>query len=268
MLACFLTVLPGVAPAAVLDSIQLQPETSRAFDLYVAAIEREVNSDNFSQRLFWVKDPAALADVRAGKIRITRQALAASNQIDVPGGQIHDWAGAMFLPGRTIAQVKAVRQDYANYKRIYAPDVVQSRARVGPGEDADVILQLRQKHVISVLLNACFHTGYELAKPNAMRIYSRSVRITEADTPDPCAANTQAGSDRGFLWRLDSYWRLYEADNGVYVECRAISLSRDIPGGLRWMRRILTRFIESFPQESLTNMLNSTRRAVSGGGPG
>ena len=33
----------------------------------------------------------------------------------------------------------------------------------------------------------------------------------------------------GFLWRLDTYWRFEERDGGAYTECRAISLTRDIP---------------------------------------
>ena len=31
---------------------------------------------------------------------------------------------------------------------------------------------------------------------------------------------------------MNSYWSLEERDNGVMVECRSITLTRDIPSGL------------------------------------
>jgi pyruvate/2-oxoglutarate dehydrogenase complex dihydrolipoamide acyltransferase (E2) component len=61
------------------------------------------------------------------------------------------------------------------------------------------------------------------------------------------------------LWRLNSYWRFEERDGGVYVECEAISLSRDVPLGLGWL---VNPIIRSLPQESLANTLRETRDAA------
>ena len=33
----------------------------------------------------------------------------------------------------------------------------------------------------------------------------------------------------GFLWRLNTYWRFLDRDGGVYLECRAISLTATFP---------------------------------------
>ena len=63
----------------------------------------------------------------------------------------------------------------------------------------------------------------------------------------------------GFLWRLYSYWRFQERDGGVYVECRAISLTRDIPIGLGW---VIEPIIRKLPKESLINTLKATRDAL------
>jgi len=35
------------------------------------------------------------------------------------GALIHDWLGTIFIPGAGVAQVKAVLQDYENYKVFY-----------------------------------------------------------------------------------------------------------------------------------------------------
>jgi hypothetical protein len=45
----------------------------------------------------------------------------------------------------------------------------------------------------------------------------------------------------------------------VYVQCEAISLTRDIPAGLNWL---VGSFVESVPKESLEFTLQSTRSAV------
>jgi hypothetical protein len=63
----------------------------------------------------------------------------------------------------------------------------------------------------------------------------------------------------GFLWRLYSHWRFEERDDGVYVECRAISLTRDVPFGLRWA---IEPIIQKLPQESLTKTLEAARTAL------
>jgi len=64
----------------------------------------------------------------------------------------------------------------------------------------------------------------------------------------------------GYLWRLDSYWRFWERDGGVYVEVRAISLTRDIPSGLGWL---IEPIIKKLPRQSLINTLTATRQALS-----
>jgi hypothetical protein len=58
---------------------------------------------------------------------------------------------------------------------------------------------------------------------------------------------------------LYSYWRFYQADGGVYIQCNAISLTRDVPAGLGWL---IHPFIENIPAESLRFTLDATRTAL------
>jgi len=37
------------------------------------------------------------------------------------------------------------------------------------------------------------------------------------------------GKDRGFLWRLDTYWRMAEKNGGVYIQNESVELSRTFP---------------------------------------
>jgi len=71
------------------------------------------------------------------------------------------------------------------------------------------------------------------------------------------------GKDGGYLWRLNSYWRYFDSGSGVYVQCEAVSLTRDIPTGLNWL---VGPFVQSVPKESLEFTLESTRSEVLRGG--
>jgi hypothetical protein len=51
-----------------------------------------------------------------------------------------------------------------------------------------------------------------------------------------------------------------ERDDGVDVECRAISLTRDVPRGLGW---IIDPIVKKLPKESLVSTLEATRKALS-----
>jgi len=68
-----------------------------------------------------------------------------------------------------------------------------------------------------------------------------------------------AGTGFGFLWRLNAYWLLEPRPDGVYLECRSISLSRDIPAGLGW---IIKPMVSSVPRDSLTSSLEAIRKAL------
>jgi hypothetical protein len=60
---------------------------------------------------------------------------------------------------------------------------------------------------------------------------------------------------------LYSYWKFTAEGDGVIVECRAMSLTRDVPVGLGF---ILAPIIKNLPRESLMNTLKATRAALSG----
>jgi hypothetical protein len=73
------------------------------------------------------------------------------------------------------------------------------------------------------------------------------------------SASSPLGADHGFLWRLYSYWRFYQANGGVYIQCNAISLTRDVPTGLGWL---VGPYIKNIPQDSLRFTLSATRHAL------
>jgi hypothetical protein len=250
---CFRLLFAGFVAASVTHAAKLTPQTAAAFDRYIELTEARMKTDLASD--------AWTAKLNGGKIRVEPGVmLDHGKKIDVPGGMIQHWVGSMFIGGASIAQVKAVLQDYENYKSVYKPDVIESRLISHQGDEYDVFLRLYKKQILTVVLNTNYHVRYSVPDARRMFVISHSTRIAEVkDAAHPDTGEETVGEDTGFLWRLNSYWRFVEADGGVYAQCEAISLSRDVPAIIGWM---IKGFLEKFPKESMQNTLRGTQAAV------
>lgn len=233
-----LLALPATLGAQFLT--ELAPQTTQAFDEYQKAAEA---------RMDW----QAHLTPGPGEVRIA--ASEANSLIEVSGGLIHDWRAATFAQGATVEQVLAVLGDYANYKTIYAPEVVESRILGHEGNKWRLYLRLVKKKVITVTLNSEYEAEYRSLGQGRWAKTSRSVKLTEVSG----GKELPVGTGHGFLWRLNSYWLLEPRPDGVYIECRSISLSRAIPAVLDWIIRPM---VTSVPRESLHNTLDATVRSL------
>jgi hypothetical protein len=264
-------VLAGVLLAAPQpgQAERLTRETEQAFARYVQAREAVMDQEIARRTYFLCIDALlgptsrdqARADLRNGKVLIGHDLPGNSaDTIPIAGGLIHDWTGLVFIRGVSISKVISTLQDYDQAERYYEPQVVKSKLLEHSGNDFHVFLRLKQAHVITVVLDTDYLVHYTFLDPAHVAARSYSVRIREVENVgEPAERERPPGDDEGFLWRLDSYWRLYQAPGGVYVQCNAISLTRDVPAGLGWLVR---RFLETIPRDSLRFTLESTRKAV------
>ncbi len=230
----------------------LGSNTAAAFDRYAALTESQPHADLPAEEKAKLREGAEI--IQPGNT------LDNGKEIRVPGGLLQDWIGKMFMPGATIARVKAVLQDYPNYKNYYKPEVIESKQLAHTDDEYDAFLRLYKHQILTVVLNTTYHVRYITPDARHLVVISRSTRIAEVrNAKPPYTAEEPVGNDTGFLWRLNSYWHFEEADGGVYAECRALSLSRDVPLGLGFM---LKGFLQKFPKESMINTLRGTRDAV------
>ncbi|MEI9813221.1 MAG: hypothetical protein WDO18_11455 [Acidobacteriota bacterium] len=118
-----------------------------------------------------------------------------------------------------------------------------------------VYLKLVKKKVLTAVLNSEYDVVYHPLGNGRWSVISRSTRMSEVED----GQELPAGTGRGFLWRLNAYWLIEPRGNGVYLECRSISLSRDIPFGLGFA---VGPFVKSLPPESLRATLDLTARAL------
>ena len=68
------------------------------------------------------------------------------------------------------------------------------------------------------------------------------------------------GDDRGFMWRLNSYWRYKQVDDGVLVEVESLTLSRELPAIVGPLIRPI---VNSTARESIARTLTSMRARFS-----
>jgi hypothetical protein len=180
--------------------------------------------------------------------------------VKVPNGLIHDWIGAAFLPDTKLKHTLALIQDYDNHKNVYKLDVLDSKLISHRDNDFQIYLRLLKKKIMTVVLDTDHEVHYRSVDPTRWICRSCTTRIAEVENAgSPKEKVLPPDTGYGFLWRLNSYWRFQERDGGVWLECRAISLTRDVPFGLGW---IIEPIIQKLPKESLINTLESTRQAL------
>lgn len=242
--------------------VQLKPETLDAFQAYIADAEASMQpSLGGSAPFLWTDgNPDRARRVRKGDV--PAQLWSGQTPVRVASGLIHDWIGAISIPGTTLAKTLARVQDYDHHKDIYQPEVMDSRLIRHHGDDFTIFLRVLKKKIITVVLDTYHAVHYELLDEDHCFCRSHTTQIAEVDdagTPKEKIHPPDTGY--GFLWRLYSNWRFQTDGDGIIVECRAISLTRDVPLGLGF---ILAPIIKSLPRESLVNTLTATKRALTG----
>lgn len=247
---------------------QVTTQALEAFDHYVHLRESQSRQDVAARRNFLALDIQPPRDREKSYSRVKRgeiivlpsQSSGTQNRPDPPGALIHDWTAIAYIPGITLPQALATLQDYDRAAEYYSPQVLRSRLLSRNGDNFRVYLRLRQKRILTVVFDTEYDIRYEAMDDTHAVSTSRTTSVSEIeDAGTPQEHNVAPADDHGFLWRLNSYWRFYQADGGVYVQCNAISLTRDVPVTLRWM---VGRFIENISRESLTFTLAATRQAL------
>ncbi len=254
------SVWPGAATAMTVKRIQLSPKTAEEFSAYICRAESEMDATEKESSSFLWSDLNAdrTHDVRSGKI--VAQFWSGHGPVKVLDGLIHDWIAAAFISHSTIQDVLAVIQDYDNHKNIYKPEVIDSKLLGRTENEFQIYLRLLKKKVITVVLDSNHEVHYRPVDQRRWICRSHTTRIAEVENAGRSDERIlKPDTGYGFLWRLYSYWRFEQSDGGVIVECRAISLTRDVPFGLGWA---IEPIIQKLPKESLIKTLDATRQAL------
>ena len=247
---------------------ELKQETISAFEKYVAVTEARINSELRPGGTFLYIDGLPAGAMKSGYDKLMkgevlvekRETRSPGVSSDVPDGMVHHWVGIIFIPGVTLAQLLPIVQDYDRRSELYKPEVTASHLISHQGDDYRFFMRLYQKRFTTVVFNTEYVSHWGKVDPTKVYSHSISTKIAEVKNSDrPDGEEWPVGRGRGFLWRLNTYWRFEEKDGGVYMQCEALSLTRDIPFGLGWLLKPL---VTKIPRESLNRALGQTRTAA------
>jgi len=249
-------ILAGVTTAAA----RLYPEAAMAWTTYTTATERRVAAELADSRRFLAMDFSsdAAADRRAvlgGEIVIRHvDTLDSRGQIlDVPSALVHHWRGAILIPHVTLNDVMARLQSGGPAAK--QEDVLDSRVLERGPDRMRIYLKLQRTKFVTVVYNTEHLVTFKRLSPTRATSASTATKIAELeDVGTPREHELPPGDDRGFLWRLNAYWRYEEVPGGVIAECESITLSRTIPSVVLY---VVSPLIDSAARESMTRTLQS-----------
>ncbi len=255
--------MPGLLAMILLLAIPAI-DPFKPFDDYAGRREQEIWREiRTPEKFLWIDRLEGAArqlhyqQLRNGEILIDR-----GRRSSVPGGLIHHWTGVVFLPATDLARTLRLIQDYDHHAATFAPDLMASQLISRNGNRFHIRQRYLRKKILTVVLDTEHEISFVGIDPRHTASFGYTSSIHEVENPgSPHEKRLPYGRDKGFLWKMNSYWRFAEQDGGVYVQCETISLSRSIPMGLDL---IVGRFIDSVPRESL----QFTLRRISERAPG
>ena len=247
---------------------ELKPETLLAWDKYVRLTEDRIRNELASEKGFFVHEFGRLNEaratwqrVRSGQVMVARMETEdpRGRSIKVPGGIIHHWRGTILIPSVRVEQV-IHRLRYPDPRVPPQKDVLETRILERDQDSLRIYLKLVRKKIVTVAYNTEHLVRYRWHDP--FRASSRSIatRIAELEKlHTPQEREKIPGLDRGFLWRLNSYWRYQQVDGGVVVECESLSLSRGYPV---IFKPIVAPIVRSIARRSMKRTLASLRHRL------
>ncbi len=200
----------------------LRPETVAAWDRHVQALELNLRArDN--------EPPVTEPQGRT---------------VSVPGGTIHEWRGSVVVRGITVEQlVQALRHPGLPPP---ADDILEARVLANTPAALRVYMKLTRSAIVTVTYDTEHEVTFAWRAPDFAT--SRSVSMSIRET---------GGSDRGFLWKLNSYWRYRQRGDAVEVDVLSVSLSRAVPAVVR---PVASPIIDRIARESMRRTLDAVER--------
>jgi putative flippase GtrA len=217
VVALLLLLLPHHAAAA-----ELHASTLAAWNRHVAATEASLREHD--------ADPPLSEPI--------------GRTIRVPDGTIHEWRGSIVVPGITVAELVHALESPGLPPP--AEDILDARVLGRSDNGLRLYLKLTRTAIITVVYDTEHEIAFVRRGPGFAT--SRSVSTSIRET---------GGSDRGFLWRLNSYWRYRQRGDAVVVDVLSLSLSRDVPV---LARPIAAPLIDRVARESMQRTLDAVER--------
>src|SRR3954471_12551501 len=163
--------------------------------------------------------------------------------IDVGPATINDWCGSVFIPKVTLDQFLNRLQNPGTPPP--QEDVAESRVLSRTPESLRLYIRLVRHVVVTVAYDTEHEMTFRRLSPSTAAARSVATRIDEV-----------GGGDKGFLWRLNSYWHYQQVNGGVAVSLESLTLSRDVP---MLIKPVAGQIVPRIARESVARTLAALR---------
>lgn len=241
----------------------LEGGTLAAWNVYVAATEARIASELRASRGFLTTDfgergESVRKTVKEGGIDVSAQRTRnrQGSAIAVPDGLISHWRGSVFLPGARLASLLD-RVQHPSETGPHQEDVLALRVLDRGDNWLKLYIRMTRTKIVTVTYDTEHQVSYRRHSPDHVSSQSIATKIAEIEGAGTARESAKPqGQDRGFLWRMNSYWRYEQVPGGVIVELESLTLSRSIPLGLGV---VVQPIIDNIAEESMTRTLDNLR---------
>lgn len=202
-------------------------QTLAAWERHAAEREQE----------FMAKDRAPFRHAPEGRMK------------EVPGGIVHEWRASIVVHATSVGKVVDTLLDPCSLPA--QEDVAEVRLLERHADHLRVYMRLVRRMIVTATYDTEHAVDYTRHSPTLATSRSVATRIAET-----------RGDDRGFLWRLNSYWRYRQVGTDVQIDMLSLSLSRGVPWALR---PIAAPIIERVGRESVERTLGAVFAATDQG---
>jgi hypothetical protein len=257
--------LAGLVTPMTASAAELEERTSRAYDAYAARAKQM-----FLDRIRGDVPPAGVTQGASREAKPVVRAQGRDGIIEVPGGLMHHWVGAVFIENVSLQRVLDLSRAYSEYRTIYKP-IIGSTLLDRSADTFHVWLRLREGAAgVSAVLDIWLNVQYFYPDSRHAHSVSNAEEIREVrNAGEADEQRLSAGRDSGYLWRANSFTNFIERDGGVYVEMETLGLTRRFPPLLGWVlepiaKRLGRKSVETSLEEFQTAVLASNRKTAQG----
>jgi hypothetical protein len=260
--------IPILLSIQIASAAELKKEAAEAWNQYMQWANAKVQKELSDPGIFLIQNTlppkektSIQKQLQSGQVVVhpMPSIVPSGKKFDVPDGEIHHWWGAILLRDVRLSQLMQFLQDYDHHAGKFS-DVERSKLLEKKGDYYKIYYRLsRSKSFVTAHYNTEQECRYVYYGSNRVSSQSVAAKIAELDNPGKKSESEKpAGNDRGFLWRLVSWWRFEQVGNDVIVELESASLSRDIPSLVKFIPGV-SGYIRSTPRETLESVLVGIR---------
>jgi hypothetical protein len=245
---CYLGIVIVTHPGAV--AARLTAETLAAWDEQVQTARAQVGREAQSPQTF-LTEPATQVVIESPE----------PSGCPIPNGLIHHWFGTALIPHARVPSLLSVMQNYNAYAEIFPPAVVEARLLNRDGDTFDYHVKFIQKALgVRSGLLADFRSRYVQIDERSGYIVTESVNLIELQSPGKSdERQLSLAESKGYIEKAFTLMRYRQTDQGVLIRVESMTLSRDVPGSVRWL---VSPFIHKFARQTMSSTLERIKDRV------